>query len=132
MTGAYHVENGDKSRIPITGYRLDRRRDRPTAVAILSFIVGDAVGKLALTPEVMVLIAERFKALAKPARLQILNCLRSGEFTVSELVEDTELGQTNVSKHLQLLYAMGFVSRRKEGSSCTMLSPTVACSTSAT
>jgi|GEM_PF-1214557 DNA-binding transcriptional ArsR family regulator len=132
MTGAYHVENGDKSRIPITGYRLDRRRDRPTAVAILSFIVGDAVGKLALTPEVMVLIAERFKALAKPARLQILNCLRSGEFTVSELVEETELGQTNVSKHLQLLYAMGFVSRRKEGSSCTMLSPTVACSTSAT
>ncbi|HEY5162371.1 MAG TPA: metalloregulator ArsR/SmtB family transcription factor [Terriglobales bacterium] len=90
------------------------------------------MGKLALTPEVMVLIAERFKALAKPARLQILNCLRSGEFTVSELVEETELGQTNVSKHLQLLYAMGFVSRRKEGSSCTMLSPTVACSTSAT
>lgn len=68
-----------------------------------------------LTPEIMVLIAERFKSLAEPARLQILTCLRSGELTVSELVEETRLGQANVSKHLQLLYAMGFVSRRKEG-----------------
>ena len=73
------------------------------------------MGKLALTPEVMILIAERFKALAEPARLQILTCLRSRERTVSELVEETELGQANVSKHLQFLYAMGFVSRRKEG-----------------
>jgi len=73
------------------------------------------VGKLALTPDVLVLIAERFKALAEPTRLQILNCLRSGELTVSELVDETELGQANVSKHLQLLHAMGFVSRRKDG-----------------
>ncbi len=70
---------------------------------------------LALTPEVLVLIAERFKALAEPARLQILNCLRSGEMTVSELVDETSLGQANVSKHLQLLHSLGFVGRRKEG-----------------
>lgn len=73
------------------------------------------MGRMALTPEVLVLVAERFKALAEPARLQILNVLRAGELTVSELVEETELGQANVSKHLQLLYAMGFVGRRKEG-----------------
>ncbi len=73
------------------------------------------MGKMALTPDVLVLIAERFKALAEPARLQILNVLRAGERTVSELVEETELGQANVSKHLQLLYTMGFVGRRKEG-----------------
>ena len=73
------------------------------------------MGKLALSPDVLVLIAERFKALAEPTRLQILNCLRSGELTVSELVEETELGQANVSKHLQLLHGMGFVSRRKDG-----------------
>lgn len=71
--------------------------------------------KLALTPDVLVLIAERFKALAEPARLQILSCLRRGELTVSELVGETDLGQANVSKHLQLLYAMGFVTRRKDG-----------------
>ena len=73
------------------------------------------MGKLVLTPDVLVLIAERFKALAEPARLQILNCLRRGELTVTELVEETEFGQANVSKHLQLLHTLGFVSRRKEG-----------------
>ena len=64
---------------------------------------------------VLELIAERFKALGEPARLQILNELRSGERTVSELVEDTGMGQANVSKHLRLLHSLGFVTRRKEG-----------------
>lgn len=68
-----------------------------------------------MTPELLALVAERFKALAEPARLQILNALRGGEMTVGELVDATELGQANVSKHLQLLYSLGFVSRRKEG-----------------
>ena len=73
------------------------------------------MSKLRLTPEVMALVAERFKALAEPARLQILNCLRAGEMAVSELVDETGFGQANVSKHLQLLHAMGFVRRRKDG-----------------
>jgi len=73
------------------------------------------VGKLTLTSEVLTLIAERFKALSEPARLEILNCLRRGEMAVSELVEETGLGQANVSKHLQLLHSMGFVQRRKDG-----------------
>lgn len=61
------------------------------------------------------MIAERFKALSEPARLQILNCLRSGEMTVTELVDETGFGQANVSKHLQLLHNLGFVRRRKDG-----------------
>ena len=73
------------------------------------------MSKLALTPNVLALVAERFRALAEPARLQILNCLRAGEMAVSELVDETRLGQANVSKHLQLLHANGFVSRRKDG-----------------
>ena len=68
-----------------------------------------------MTPELLVLVAERFKALAEPARLQILNSLRRGEVTVGDLVDATELGQANVSKHLQMLHALGFVNRRKEG-----------------
>ena len=68
-----------------------------------------------LTPDLMELVAERFKALAEPARLQLLNCLQDGEHTVNELVEETGLGQANVSKHLQLLHSLGFVTRRKEG-----------------
>ncbi len=73
------------------------------------------MGKLSLTPEMLTLIAERFKVLSEPARLQILNCLRKRELTVSGIVEETGLGQTNVSKHLQLLHSQGFVARRKDG-----------------
>jgi DNA-binding transcriptional ArsR family regulator len=73
------------------------------------------VGNLKLTPELLMIIAERFKAIGEPARLAILNTLREGEMTVTELVDATGLGQGNVSKHLQLLYSFGFVTRRKEG-----------------
>lgn len=73
------------------------------------------MAKLTFTPEVLALVAERFKALAEPARLNILNCLRAGDLTVSEVVEETGLGQANVSRHLQLLHGLGFVSRRKDG-----------------
>lgn len=70
---------------------------------------------LAMTPEVLQLIAARFKALAEPARLQILQSLRQGERAVGDLVDETGFGQANVSKHLQQLHALGFVRRRKEG-----------------
>ena len=68
-----------------------------------------------LSPEVIELIAERFRALAEPARLTILNVLLDGEYTVSELVEATELNQANLSKHLAVLRSSGFVERRKDG-----------------
>ncbi|MDZ7631589.1 MAG: metalloregulator ArsR/SmtB family transcription factor [Gemmatimonadaceae bacterium] len=68
-----------------------------------------------MTPEVLCLVADKFKALAEPARLELLNCLRGGELSVGDLVEQTGMGQANVSKHLQLLFSLGFVTRRKEG-----------------
>lgn len=68
-----------------------------------------------LTSDTIELVAERFRALAEPARLQLMNELRDGERTVGELVEITGLATGNVSKHLRLLHAAGFVTRRKEG-----------------
>src|SRR5690554_3239437 len=68
-----------------------------------------------LTPDLLELVAECFKALAEPARLTILNALREGEMSVSELMERTELGQANLSKHLQVLHRLNFVDRRKDG-----------------
>lgn len=65
--------------------------------------------------EALDLIAERFKVLSEPMRLRILNELRGGERTVSELVEETGAGQANISKHLGLLHRYGMVGRRKEG-----------------
>jgi len=67
------------------------------------------------TPEQIDLVAERFRALAEPARLHIMIALRKGEQTVGELVEATGFGTANVSKHLRVLHAAGFVVRRKEG-----------------
>lgn len=68
-----------------------------------------------LTLDTMRLVAQRFKVLAEPARLEVLNALRGGPLNVSELIEETGLNQANLSKHLQLLHASGFVTRRREG-----------------
>lgn len=67
------------------------------------------------TPELLERVAARFRALAEPARLAILHALENGESSVSELVEATGLAQGNLSKHLQQLYAGGFVRRRRDG-----------------
>lgn len=69
----------------------------------------------AMSPALVEELAERFRSLGEPARLQLLMALRGGERSVSELVELTGLGQANVSKHLQQLHTCGFVTRRKEG-----------------
>jgi len=61
------------------------------------------------------MVAERFKALSEPARLQLLQAMQPRELSVNELVHVTGLGQANVSKHLQVLHGLGFVKRRKEG-----------------
>lgn len=68
-----------------------------------------------LTPKQVELVAERFRALAEPARLHLLIALRDGDQSVGELVEATGLATANVSKHLQQLHGAGYVTRRKEG-----------------
>jgi ArsR family transcriptional regulator len=68
-----------------------------------------------LTPQQLALIADRFQALAEPSRLEILQALRSGEHTVTDILGVTGLGQANVSKHLKVLHAAGFVERWKDG-----------------
>jgi DNA-binding transcriptional ArsR family regulator len=60
-------------------------------------------------------VAALFKAFAEPGRLAILQELKSGERSVSELVDALPTSQANVSKQLKLLHAAGVVSRRKEG-----------------
>jgi DNA-binding transcriptional ArsR family regulator len=73
------------------------------------------MGRLTLNSDVLGMVADRFKALSEPARLQLLMAIQVDELSVNELVERTGLGQANVSKHLQVLHAHGFVRRRKEG-----------------
>jgi ArsR family transcriptional regulator len=68
-----------------------------------------------MTAAQLALVADRFKVLAEPARLQLLQALMRGERPVGELAQVTGLTQANVSKHLQLLLAQELVGRRKEG-----------------
>jgi len=64
------------------------------------------------------LIAGRFRALADPTRLRLLDQLRRHEeLSVGELTETLGTSQQNVSKHLAALRAEGFVNRRKQGTS---------------
>lgn len=69
----------------------------------------------ALTRPLLEQLADRFKVLGEVNRLSVLSTLRSGERTVTELMDETGLGQANLSKHLTLLHRLGFVTRRKEG-----------------
>ena len=60
-------------------------------------------------------IARRFRVLAEPLRIKLLDRLRGGEATVNELTAALGASQQNVSKHLSILAETGIVGRRKEG-----------------
>ena len=59
-------------------------------------------------------VAWVFSALSGPSRLVLLEALRGGPLTVSELVEASGMKQANVSKHLGVLHYHRLVSRRRE------------------
>lgn len=71
--------------------------------------------KPVLTQEALELVAARFRSLGDPSRLKLLNVLMTGERSVQQLVEETGLSQTNVSRHLNLLKREGLVARQSHG-----------------
>jgi ArsR family transcriptional regulator len=68
-----------------------------------------------LSEEAISLIAARFRVLGDPSRIRLLDLLMRCEMSVQELVEASEMSQTNVSRHLGLLRREGVVARRREG-----------------
>ncbi len=56
-----------------------------------------------------------YAALAEPHRRQILDLLRDGERSVTELVGHVRLTQPGVSKHLRVLREAGLVVARPHG-----------------
>jgi DNA-binding transcriptional ArsR family regulator len=68
-----------------------------------------------LPDELVELIADRFRALAEPTRVKLLDRLREGETTVLELTALVGTTSQNVSKHLRLLRQAGIVARRRQG-----------------
>jgi len=59
--------------------------------------------------------AKLFRGLADTTRLSILEALRDGEKTTSEIVKETTHHQSNVSNHLTCLLDCGLVKNRREG-----------------
>ncbi len=59
--------------------------------------------------QMILLQAKLFRGFGDPSRLTILDTLRRGPHTVSELVEATGLSQPNVSNHLACLRECGLV-----------------------
>ena len=70
---------------------------------------------LAARAQGTILKAKLFRGLADPSRLAILEALRLGPLTVSDIVAATSLSQSNVSNHLACLWDCGLVAREQQG-----------------
>jgi len=68
-----------------------------------------------LQPAELERVADLFRAFAEPTRLAIVQELKVGELSVSEIVGLLPTSQANVSKQLKVLYDAGLLTRRKQG-----------------
>ena len=59
--------------------------------------------------------ADVCKTISNPNRQAILDMMRSGEITVTELVNKTGIAQANLSQHLAILRSKGVVNTRRDG-----------------
>ncbi len=65
--------------------------------------------------EVFELAAEVFRVMSAPMRLKIISCLCNGEKNVTQLLEEIDTTQPNMSQHLNTLYQAGVIGKRREG-----------------
>ncbi len=56
-----------------------------------------------------------FQAIADPTRRQIIELLQGGERQVNDVVDQLDIHQSGVSRHLRILLDSGFVRVRPEG-----------------
>ena len=56
-----------------------------------------------------------FQALAHPTRIQIIETLREGQLSVSEILQHVKVEPANISQHLALLRSKRLVNHRKAG-----------------
>jgi DNA-binding transcriptional ArsR family regulator len=61
-----------------------------------------------------ILHADICKTISNPNRQAILDIIRDGEMSVTELVHRTGISQANLSQHLAILRSKGVVSTRRE------------------
>ncbi len=74
--------------------------------------------KSRLNSDDVIYLAEIFRVLGEPARLQILSLIAvqsNQEVCACELVESLGLAQPTVSHHLKVLYGAGLLSKERRG-----------------
>lgn len=59
--------------------------------------------------------AEVCKILASPKRIEIINALKDGERSVTELVNIIKTSKANVSQHLAVMRLKGILTSRRDG-----------------
>jgi DNA-binding transcriptional ArsR family regulator len=94
----------------MSGKKIETSLTNPGATTAVPSADGET---LELSPAALSLMAEFFKVLSEVSRLQIVCCLKSGAKNVTEIIEATDLGQANVSKHLKILTQAGIVAREQ-------------------
>jgi ArsR family transcriptional regulator len=65
--------------------------------------------------EVFELAARTFRVMSAPMRLKIISQLCEGEKSVSQLLDNIQTTQPNMSQHLANLYRAGVVGKRRAG-----------------
>ena len=70
---------------------------------------------ISANPKSIELQAKLFRGFADTSRLSILESLRDGSLTVTEIVQATRLTQSNVSNHLSCLRDCGLVTAEQSG-----------------
>ena len=59
-------------------------------------------------------VAELFSLLSTPIRLKIISALCHGEKNVTQLLEEIDTTQPNMSQHLSTLYRAGVLGKRRD------------------
>jgi ArsR family transcriptional regulator len=95
-----------------------RRVKKVIPISLNSSVTGDKLVEFK---------AEFFKALANPIRIKILDELRSGELTVSEIRDRLAVELPNISQQLAVLKGKKLVVARKQGNNIyySCIDPTV-------
>ncbi|MGH9953852.1 MAG: ArsR/SmtB family transcription factor [Nitrososphaeraceae archaeon] len=82
---------------------------------IHSYIYILLINNVSIQLRKLTLKAKLFRGLGDPTRLPILESLRDGEKTTSQIVIESGFGQSNVSNHLSCLLDCGLVQNRRQG-----------------
>ncbi|HCU57964.1 MAG TPA: transcriptional regulator [Anaerolineaceae bacterium] len=82
---------------------------------MMNELVMEKIDPELLADEVIMTMADSFKALGDPTRLRIMALLFNGERTVGDLADHLSVSQSAVSHQLRLLRNLDIVRHRKDG-----------------